>query len=79
MVECLANMAAADQRATIAEVRAWVLASVVILVHTVTVVWWAATLSANFESLKESILRDRVVYADHEQRIRQLERLVKSP
>lgn len=55
------------------EIRAWMLASVVILAHTVTITWWAATISADMQALRDSILRDRAMFSDHELRIRTLE------
>lgn len=58
----------------LAEVRAWISVAVVLIAHTVGMTWWAATLSADVRALKEVLERDRQVYADHEQRLRELER-----
>lgn len=58
----------------LAEVRAWISVAVVLLVHTVGMTWWAATLSADVRALRETLERDRAAYTDHEQRLRNLER-----
>lgn len=63
-----------DRPPVLAEVRAWISVAVVLLAHTVGMTWWAATLSADVRALKEVLERDRQVYTDHEQRLRQLER-----
>lgn len=56
-----------------AEVRAWGLAAMAVFVHTVGIVWWAATLSADFKALKDLLVTQQAKYHDHEQRIRSLE------
>lgn len=60
------------------EVRAWILAGAAVLAHTVAVVWWAATLSAKLDNLKEIIALDlatlKATLADHEIRLRNVER-----
>jgi hypothetical protein len=59
------------------EVRAWLLAGLAILAHTIAVVWWAATLNAKVDALRELVLRDTIQIRqsvdDHEQRLRSLE------
>lgn len=56
-----------------AEVRAWGLAAIAVFVHTVGIVWWAATLSADFKALKDLLVAQQAQYNDHEQRLRSLE------
>jgi hypothetical protein len=58
----------------VAEVRAWILAALAVFIHTVGVVWWAATLSADLRSLRELTVAQQTLHGDHEQRIRALER-----
>jgi hypothetical protein len=56
-----------------AEVRAWGLAAIAVFVHTIGIVWWAATLSADLKSLKELLVAQQIQFNDHEQRIRRVE------
>jgi len=56
-----------------AEVRAWGLAAIAVFVHTVGIVWWAATLSADFKALKDLLVAQQTQFTDHEQRLRVLE------
>lgn len=56
-----------------AEVRAWGLAIVVVFVHTVGVVWWAATLSADLKAVKDLLVAQQIQFNDHEQRLRRIE------
>ena len=67
------NAGKEDRPPIVAEVRAWISVAVVLLVHTVGMTWWAATLSADVRALKETLDRDRTLYTDHEQRLRRLE------
>jgi hypothetical protein len=60
----------------LAEVRAWILAAAVVFVHTISIVWWAATLSADLKSLKETLLITQSSHNSQELRIRALEREV---
>jgi hypothetical protein len=62
-----------------AEVRAWGLAIVVVFVHTVGVVWWAATLSADLKAVKDLLVAQQTLFNDHEQRLRRLEQNHKGP
>lgn len=56
-----------------AEVRAWGAAAIAVFAHTVGIVWWAATLSADFKALKDLLVAQQSQYNDHEQRLRGLE------
>lgn len=55
------------------EIRAWMLAAIAVFAHTVGIVWWAATLSADFKSLKDFMVIQQQQFGDHEQRLRRLE------
>jgi hypothetical protein len=61
--------------------RLWVAGIITIVVHTTVIVWWAATISANQQGLKELMLKDignlHLTARDHEERLRQLERTAK--
>ena len=63
----------APRPSVLAEVRAWALAAVAVFVHTVGIVWWAATLSADFRGLKDLLVSQQASFLDHEQRLRSVE------
>lgn len=58
--------------------RLWVAGIITVVIHTSAIVWWAATISANQQGLKELLLKDigalTQVRQDHEDRLRALER-----
>jgi cell division protein FtsB len=56
------------------EVRAWIGVGVVIIVHTIGTVWWAATLSAEVRVLRELMVDQKGNYGLLEARVRQIER-----
>ena len=56
------------------EVRAWIGVGIVVVIHTVGMTWWAATLSAEVRALRDVLVRYQEIYTDHEARIRQLEK-----
>lgn len=55
------------------EVRAWILAGVLAMTHTIAIVWWAATLNAKFDSMKDLLVANSVQYKELELRVRELE------
>lgn len=61
----------------------WLAMALTIIVHTVTLTWWAATLSAGQQGLKELFLKDvaamREILNDHEQRLRIQEQAMRQP
>ena len=59
--------------AVLSEVRAWMLVAITLLVHTVGVTWWGATISAEVRSLKENTIFTNAGYKELEQRTRVLE------
>lgn len=67
-----------DKVLTVRQLTMWLTASLMIVLHTITLTWWAATLSAGQESLKELFLKDitqvKTVLQDHENRLREQER-----
>jgi len=70
-------MAPAPRPAIAAEVRAWALAAIAVFVHTIGIVWWAATLSADVKALRDLLVSQQTQFNDHEQRLRSLESRVK--
>lgn len=58
--------------------RLWVAGIITVVIHTTAIVWWAATISANQQGLKELLLKDignlHSARQDHEERLRALER-----
>lgn len=58
----------------ISEVRAWLVVSIVIMVHTVGITWWGATIAAKVDSLKENSEIMNQGYRELELRVRILER-----
>lgn len=58
--------------------RLWIAGIITVIIHTSAIVWWAATISANQQGLKELLLKDigslTNARQDHEDRLRALER-----
>lgn len=68
------NQPTPPRPAIASEVRAWIGVGIVVMVHTVGMTWWAATLSAEVRALRDVLVRYQEIYSDHEERIRTLER-----
>ena len=69
------NMAPAAEptKVSVAEVRAWIGFGVVMFVHTIGIVWWAATLSAEVRQLQTLLVDQKGQFSSLEQRVRTLE------
>lgn len=51
------------------EVRAWILATVVIIVHTVSIVWWAATLNTKMDFMGRTVVDLSISIKEEKQRM----------
>lgn len=58
----------------LSEVRAWLVVSIAIMVHTVGITWWGATIAAKVDALKENSAVMTQGYRELELRVRVLEK-----
>jgi hypothetical protein len=58
----------------VTEVRAWLIVAMAVLIHTVAMAWWGATLTTKVDGLKETAIINSGLYKELEARARVSER-----